>query len=723
MVILVNKFSVFSTFTGAGGFDIGFHGDFDFLGKYFPRLNFETVTAIDINVDACKSLNYNKKYFKDTHVIHQDITTVDISQFDDEIDVLTGGFPCFLKGTKIQTEKGYKNIEDIKVGEKVLTHENRYKDVLLTMKNKTDKVHYIKTMGVSRIKTTSNHPFYVKRRTTYSKIIGKTESGKKKQKIFFKFDTPKWVEAKDLKKNDFIGMNINKESILPKWMGISSKVNSKKIKIKNNLSKYMNNKDFWWFVGRYIADGWLISHKRKDRKNSYVWKTYLCAGYHEKESIERELNKLDLHYTIDNDRTAIKYIFSNEELYKFLFQFKKLAHNKSINNTILDLPITLLKEFLDGYLSGDGSYNIKTNVHSFSTVSKELFLGIQQAIHKVYKVPCKAYFNKNKKTSTIEGRIINQKNSFQGSFIINGKNHSALIEDDIIWFPFKSQKIIEENIETYNLSVDEDNSYTANNVIVHNCLQFSMVGKRLGITDDISGKLYETFVDFVDELKPKIFIAENVKGILSANKGEAIKIITKRFEDTGYKLKVVLVNFADYGVPQLRERVLFIGIREDIKDNFEIPEKVEKHITSGEAFKGINKKCENHTFIKQLAKTTERINAIPEGGNFKDLPPELSIKGVMSNIYRRLDRKKPAYTVLAAGGGGTWHYHFKEPRALTNRERARLQSFPDDYIFQGTNTEGRRQIGNAVPPVGIYSFAEECQRILAAEYIKNKYNK
>ncbi len=110
--------------------------------------------------------------------------------------------------------------------------------------------------------------------------------------------------------------------------------------------------------------------------------------------------------------------------------------------------------------------------------------------------------------------------------------------------------------------------------------------------------------------------------------------------------------------------------------------------------------------------TREKIDAIPEGGNFKDLPPHLAVKGLMSNIYRRLDRNKPAYTLIASGGGGTWHYHYNEPRPLTNRERARLQSFPDDLVFMGTNTEVRRQIGNAVPAVGIYPFAERIQNVL-----------
>ncbi len=246
------------------------------------------------------------------------------------------------------------------------------------------------------------------------------------------------------------------------------------------------------------------------------------------------------------------------------------------------------------------------------------------------------------------------------------------------------------------------------------CVTFSVVGKQVGLKDDNNGQLYESFVRFVEVLQPKIFLAENVKGILSANKGEAIKIITKRFEDTGYKLKVQLVNFADYGVPQLRQRVLFVGIRKDINDKFNIPEAthLKNHINVEEAFKKINKKCINNNFIKQLPTTTAKLEAIPEGGNFKDLPPELAVRGLMSNIYRKLDRKKPAYTVLASGGGGTWTYHYKHPRALSNRERARLQSFPDDLIFMGSNTEVRRQIGNAVPAVGAYPFAKEIERIL-----------
>jgi DNA (cytosine-5)-methyltransferase 1 len=249
------------------------------------------------------------------------------------------------------------------------------------------------------------------------------------------------------------------------------------------------------------------------------------------------------------------------------------------------------------------------------------------------------------------------------------------------------------------------------------CVTFSIVGKQAGVKDDINGKLYETFAKYIEHLRPKVFLAENVKGMLSANKGEAIKIIKKRFEADGYKIKVFSVNFADFGVPQLRERILFIGVRDDIPTEYIPPEFTNKgnHLTSGDAFAEIDPSCANHTQMKMADKTKAMLASIPEGGNFKDLPKHLAIKGLMSNIYRKLDRNKPAYTVIASGGGGTWTYHYEEPRPLTNRERARLQSFPDDYIFYGNNTEVRRQIGNAVPCVGAHPFAERIASLLKGE--------
>lgn len=112
------------------------------------------------------------------------------------------------------------------------------------------------------------------------------------------------------------------------------------------------------------------------------------------------------------------------------------------------------------------------------------------------------------------------------------------------------------------------------------------------------------------------------------------------------------------------------------------------------------------------------LELIPEGGNFTDIPKDnpLYVKGMISHVYRRINRSEPAKTIIAAGGGGTWGYHYPEARPLTNRERARLQSFPDDFRFIGSVAEVRRQIGNAVPPAGVRLVARRLKPLFTGEY-------
>lgn len=257
------------------------------------------------------------------------------------------------------------------------------------------------------------------------------------------------------------------------------------------------------------------------------------------------------------------------------------------------------------------------------------------------------------------------------------------------------------------------------------CQDFSIIWKQPGL-NGTRGGLFRYFAEFVDAKKPKAFVAENVKGLITANGGKAIDTIIKDFENItpGYVVKPHLYNFAEYGVPQFRERVIFVGIRIDTGFNFVHPKPSHgpkgflPYVTAGEALEGVEKVSANNEHINIKEKTKKVLELIPEGGNFTDIPKDnpLYVKGMISHVYRRIKRNEPAKTIIAAGGGGTWGYHYPEPRPLTNRERARLQSFPDNFIFEGSVTEVRRQIGNAVPPVGVQTIAKRLFPLFTGEY-------
>lgn len=257
------------------------------------------------------------------------------------------------------------------------------------------------------------------------------------------------------------------------------------------------------------------------------------------------------------------------------------------------------------------------------------------------------------------------------------------------------------------------------------CQDFSVIWKQPGL-DGERGGLYKNFRDFVAAKQPKVFVAENVKGLLTANKRLAIKTIVEDLESTnpGYLVKPRLYNFAEYGVPQFRERVLIVGIRKDTGFNFRHPKPTHgprgdlPYKTAGQALEGVEKVPFNNEILKQRERTRKIISLIPEGGNFTDIPKdsEYYVKGMISHVYRRIHRDEPSKTIIAAGGGGTWGYHYPENRALTNRERARLQSFPDNFEFVGSTSEVRRQIGNAVPPQGVKPLADRLMRLFTGDY-------
>ncbi|SFL91189.1 DNA cytosine methyltransferase [Salibacterium qingdaonense] len=264
------------------------------------------------------------------------------------------------------------------------------------------------------------------------------------------------------------------------------------------------------------------------------------------------------------------------------------------------------------------------------------------------------------------------------------------------------------------------------------CNDHSQVGERLGLNGEF-GPLYTYGVSVLHHYKPKCFVAENVSGLRSSNEGRAFVKILSELEECGYQLTPHLYKFEEYGVPQARHRIIIVGIRDDLHNQgfqFKVPAPTtpypKNQITSYKALTDppIMEYTPNHEIPVHSDRVKGMLKHIPAGGNAwnSEIPEEYQLnvsKARMSSIYRKLRPDKPAYTVTGSGGGGTHMYHWDEDRALTNRERARLQTFPDDFIFSGGKQSVRRQIGMAVPPDGGCHVFEALLRSLAGIEYEN----
>lgn len=231
------------------------------------------------------------------------------------------------------------------------------------------------------------------------------------------------------------------------------------------------------------------------------------------------------------------------------------------------------------------------------------------------------------------------------------------------------------------------------------CQGFSLANSKRGENDE-RNKLYLELLRVLVDKQPKFFLAENVKGILSLMKGAIFEMIISDFENAGYRIKYKVLNAANYGVPQKRERVIILGVRNDVEFNLEHPEPTHSQNSSlfedkkswvsvGEALKNIPEPEEEHNLLNHTY------------SKFK-----LKFNGYLGN--RAIDSSKPAPTVTARGdekGGVVVLHHPNNHRRMSVRELALTQSFPIDYVFEGKNSSAYRQIGNAVPPLLAFAIA------------------
>ena len=234
------------------------------------------------------------------------------------------------------------------------------------------------------------------------------------------------------------------------------------------------------------------------------------------------------------------------------------------------------------------------------------------------------------------------------------------------------------------------------------CQAFSYAGKKLGFEDE-RGTLFAEFVRAVSEITPKMFLFENVVGLLSHDKGRTFRVILKAFGDIGYDVQYKVLDASYFGVAQKRKRLIIIGSRHDLNINFNYPQPELKQTTLREALKNVPKSA-GIAYSENKRKVMELV---PAGGCWTSLPKDVAEKymgkslhsdGGSRGVARSLAWDEPCLTLTASPSQKiTERCHPDETRPLTIREYARIQSFPDEWVFCGSISQQYRQIGNAVP--------------------------
>jgi DNA-cytosine methyltransferase len=310
-------------------------------------------------------------------------------------------------------------------------------------------------------------------------------------------------------------------------------------------------------MGRYVGDGW----KKESRTGDGI---VICCSERNEHSLIGCIESLGLHYTIAKERTVIKVIICMNELNLFVERYGYYAGGKQVDIETMCLPVELLRGFVNGYLESDGCFT--NNEFKASSISRILMYGMQQCISKAYHCPVRMYYTKRSDKTTIEGRVCNQHDSYSIVWHVKPrKQDKAFYEDGYVWFPVQEVTECDKTDLVFNMSVENAQSYTANGCIVHNCQDISSAGLQRGFIEGSgtrSSLLWEC-KKAIEAKRPKYLLMENVKALTQKKFMPYFKSWIQYLEKQGYKNFWRVLNAKNFGVPQNRERVFMVSIRDD----------------------------------------------------------------------------------------------------------------------------------------------------------------
>lgn len=350
---------------------------------------------------------------------------------------------CFRAGTLITTPDGFKPIEKIKIGDKVVSSEGNVKLVENINKRYANDTLMIKATGIQPIYTTSEHPFLVKKfRRSGNNLI---------------YENPEWIKASDISKPDKIGLFV---------------------KEFGNINV---NKNIAYLVGRYLGDGWRAD---KTRKNSKSTRYLICCSHEETKELEERFRLANISYCKDKTaRSAQEYDIhtinhspenNNETLVSIISNSGKYAHGKQVPPEVFNWNKESIKAFLHGYFDADGSYDKRREIIKLTTVSEILAQGISSLL-LMFGKKCN-WCLRESNSNVIQGRFVNTHRVYELSFLLREpqrKYYEFDKENRIMWVNVKSVDTEIEGYNVYNMSVSDDHTFIANGAIVHNCSAYN----------------------------------------------------------------------------------------------------------------------------------------------------------------------------------------------------------------------------------------------------------
>lgn len=539
-------------FCGCGGASAGLHGAVAELGC--------AVNLVAVNHWPVAIETHGANYPGAIHLCN-DVEKVKPRQAvpGGRLHLLLAGPSCFPEGTLILTSDGLTPIECVKVGDSVLTHKGRWRPVTATGHRKSPTV-IVRGKGHYGLETTVEHPFYT---------ITRLNRHRPKDGSRYRYTQEKWTTAEELRpKSDMWGTPRAYDTLpVPEVEGRGVDFSP----------------EFWWMVGRWLGDGWLRIRKSKSE-------VAICCGSHEADFLDaklafgkptgREAAKGEYRWRRSTTRTGEKFETGHDGLAKWLeAHFGKFAHGKTIPAWVLTLPADWRRALLDGYLSADG-HDLGKQIQ-IPTVSKRLAVGIRLLTESL-GIRATLLFCPKSEKAVIEGRVVSQRPQYLVRWSKQPKREFSTTTALHSWRCIREVVSGRECVDVYNFSVEEDESYVADGIVVHNCTHFSQARGGRPTSDQQRSGAWE-IVHWARELVIENILVENVPEFLTwgpvdedtqrpckERKGLYFRQWVRMLRDLGYTVEWRILCAAHYGDATTRKR-LFIQCRKSGRITWPVP--------------------------------------------------------------------------------------------------------------------------------------------------------